>query len=63
MQVPIPDPVSVPPSEIEIVRAEFAFEKLEMEHKYLRLQDTADRAESNARIQEHKAQKMVDVCA
>ena len=34
-----------------------------MEQKYLRLQEIADRAESNARIQEHKAQKMVDVCA
>ena len=63
MQVPIPDPVPVQPSEIEIVRAEFASERLEMEQKYLRLQETADRAESNARIQEHKAQKMVDVCA
>ena len=55
IQVPIPDPVPVQPSEIEIVRAEFASERLEMEQKYLRLQETADRVESNARIQEHKA--------
>ena len=41
---------------------EFAFERLEMEQKYLRLQEIAGRVESNARIQEHKAQKMVDVC-
>ena len=34
-----------------------------MEQKYLRLQETADKAESNARIQEHKFQKMADVCA
>ena len=63
MQVPISDPVPVQPSEIEIVRAKFASERLEIEQKYLRLQKTADRAESNAKIQEHNAQKMVDVCA
>ena len=32
-----------------------------MEQKYLRLQKTADKAESNARVQEHKAQRMADV--
>ena len=37
MQVPVPNPVPVQPSEIEIVRAEFASERLEMEQKYLRL--------------------------
>ena len=63
MHVPISNPVLVQPSEIEIIRVEFAFERSEMEQKYLRLQETADRAESNDRIQEHKAQKMVDVCA
>ena len=63
MQVPIPDPVPVQPLEIEIIRAEFAFERIEMEQKYLRLKKTADKAESNARIQEHKAQRMADVCA
>ena len=55
MQVPIPDPVSIPPSEIEIVRVKFASERLEMEQKYLRLQKTADKVESNARVHEHKA--------
>ena len=63
MQVSIPDPVPVQPSDIEIIRAEFAFEKSEMERKYLMLQETADKAKSNARIQEHKAEKMTDVCA
>ena len=37
MQVPILDLVPVQPSEIEIIRVEFAFERLEMEQKYLRL--------------------------
>ena len=32
-----------------------------MEQKYLRLQEIADKAESNARVHEHKAQKMTDV--
>ena len=63
MQVPILDPVPVQPSEIEIIRAEFAFEKSEMERKYLRLQETADMAKSNAWVQEHKAQRMANVCA
>ena len=63
MQVPIPESVPVQPSEIKIIRAEFAFERLEMEQKYLRLQETVDKAESNDRIQEHKVQKMVDVGA
>ena len=37
MQVPIPDPVPIQPSEIEIIQVEFAFERLKMEQKYLRL--------------------------
>ena len=37
MQVPISDPVPVQPSEIEIIRVEFASEKSKMERKYLRL--------------------------
>ena len=61
MQVPILDLVPIQPSEIEIIRSEFAFERSKMEQKYLRLQKTADKAESNARVQEHKAQKMADV--
>ena len=32
-----------------------------MEHKYLRLQEIENKAESNARAHEHKAQKMADV--
>ena len=48
MQVPILYPVPIQSSEIEIIRVEFAFERLEMEQKYLRLQETTDKAESNA---------------
>ena len=32
-----------------------------MEQKYLRLQKIADKAESNARVHERKAQRMADV--
>ena len=62
IQVPIPDPVLVQLSKIEIIRLEFAFERSKMERKYLRLQETTDKVESTVRIQEHKAQRMVDVC-
>ena len=63
MQVPIQDPVPIQPSEIEIIRVEFASERLGMEQKYLKLQEIADKAESNAQIHEHKVQKMTDVYA
>ena len=33
-----------------------------MELKYPRLQETANKSESNARVQEHKAQRMADIC-
>ena len=55
MQVSVPDSVLVQPSKIEIIRLEFAFERSEMEQKYLRLQQIADKAENNARVHEHKA--------
>ena len=37
MQVPISDPILVQPSEIEIIRSEFASKRSKMEQKYLRL--------------------------
>ena len=55
MQVSIPDPVLIQPSKIEIIRSEFASERLEMEQKYLRLQETADKVKNNAQVQKHKA--------
>ena len=59
MQVLVPDPAPMQPSEVEIVRSEIAFERFEMEQKYLRLQEVADKTESNAQIHERKAQRMV----
>ena len=61
MQVSVSDPVPVQPLEIKIIRLEFAFERSKMEQKYLRLQEIADKVENNARVHEHKAQKMEDV--
>ena len=61
MQVSVPDPVPIQPSKIEIIRSEFASERSKIEQKYLRLQETANKSESNARVQEHKAQRMADV--
>ena len=61
MQVSVPVPVPMQPSEMEIIRSEFAFERSKMKQKYLRLQKTANKAENNARVQEHKAHRMVDV--
>ena len=58
MGVSIPDPAPIQPSKVEIVRMEFAFERLKMEQKYLRLQEVANKAENNTRIYKHKAQRM-----
>ena len=62
MLVSIPDLAPIQPLEIKIVRSKFASEKLEMEQKYLRLQEKADMVESNAQVQECKARRMADVC-
>ena len=37
MQVSISDLAPIQPSEVEIVKSEFAFERLEMKQKYFRL--------------------------
>ena len=63
MQVSVPNFVPMQPSELEIIISEFAFERLKMEQKYLRLQEVANKAESNARVYERKAKKMTNVCA
>ena len=55
MQVSIPNPDPIQPSKVNIVRLEFPSEKLEMEQKYLKLQEKADKAESNAQVYECKA--------
>ena len=61
IRVSVPDPTPIQPSEVEIVKLEFASERLEIEQKYFRLQKMADNAKSNARVHERKAQRMVDV--
>ena len=61
MQVSVPDPALIQPSKIEIVKSKFAFERLKIEQKYLRLQEVADKVESNARVHEHKTPKMADI--
>ena len=55
MQVSVPDPDPIQPSEVEIVRLEFAFERSEMDQKYFRLEEMADKVESNTQTHEHKA--------
>ena len=61
MQVSISDPIPVQPSMIEIIILEFASKRSKMEQKYMRLQEITDKAEINAWVHEHKAQKMADV--
>ena len=61
MRVLIPNPVPIQPSKVEIIKLEFASERLEIEKKYLRLEKIANKAKSNARIHERKAQRMTDV--
>ena len=52
------NPIPKQLSEVDIVRSEFASERLEMELKYKRLQEIAEKLEENARVHEHKARKM-----
>ena len=55
--------VSNPPkqlSKVDIVRSEFASERLEMERKYKGLQEIAEKLKENARVHEHKARKMTE---
>ena len=60
MRVSVPNPIPKQLSEVDIVRSEFAFERLEMEWKYKKLQEITDRSEENARVHEHKARKMIE---
>ena len=57
MQVPISNLVLVQPSEIEIIRSEFTFERSKMEQKYLKLQEIADKAESMPEFMSIKPRK------
>ena len=55
MRVSVPDPIPEQPSEVDIVRSEFASKRFEMERKYKRLQEITEKSEKNARVHEHKA--------
>ena len=60
MRVFVPDPIPKQLSEVDIVRSEFASKRLEMEQKYKKLQKITEKLEENARVHEHKAQKMTE---
>ena len=55
MKVSIPNPIPEQPSEVDIIRSKFASERLEMEQKYKKLQELAEKSEENSRVHEHKA--------
>ena len=60
MSVLVSNPISKQPSKVDIFRSEFALERLEIEQKYIRLQEAIEKSKSNARVHEHKAQSMVE---
>ena len=60
MRIFVSDPIPKQLSEVDIVRSEFASERLEMERKYKRLQEITEKSEENARVHKHKAQKMTE---
>ena len=60
MRVSISDPIPEQPSKVDIVRSEFASERFEMEHKYKKLQELAEKLEGNFRVHEHKAWRMTE---
>ena len=60
MRVSISDPIPEQPSEVDIVRLEFASERFEMEQKYKKLQELAEKSKKNSIIHEHKAQRMTE---
>ena len=60
MRVSVLDPIPKQLSEVDIVRSEFALERLEMEQKYEKLQEVVEKLKENARIHEHKAWKMIE---
>ena len=60
MRVSIPNPIPEQPSEVDIVRSEFASKRLEMEQKYKKLQELVEKSEENSRVYEHKARRMTE---
>ena len=51
MRVSIPNPIPEQPSEVDIVRSEFALERLE---------ELAEKLEENFKVHEHKARRMIE---
>ena len=60
MKVSILDPIPKQLSEVDIVRSEYALERLEMKWKYKGLQEIAEKSKENAQVHEHKARKMTE---
>ena len=60
MKASVPDSFPRQPSKVDIVRLEFASERLEMKQKYLRLQEIAEKSEENACTHEHKVQRVTE---
>ena len=59
IRVPIPDPHPRQPLELEIVRSKFVTKRIGMEREYKRLRKIAEKSKNDARVHEHKAQRMV----
>ena len=55
MKVSVPNSIPKQLSEVDIVRSEFASERLEIERKYKKLQEIVEKSKENARVHEHKA--------
>ena len=60
MRVSVPDSIPKQLSEVDIVQSKFASKRIEIEHKYKKLQEIAEKSEENARVHEHKARKMIE---
>ena len=60
MRVSVPDLIPEQPSEVDIVRSEFASKRFEMERKYKKLQELVEKLEENSRVHEHKARRMTE---
>ena len=58
MRISVSNPIPKQPSEMDIVRLKFASKRLEMEQKYKKLQEIAEKSKENARVHKHKARKI-----
>ena len=60
MRISVPDPIPKQLSKVDIVRSEFASERLKMERKYKMLQEVVEKSKKNTRVHEYKARKMTE---